>query len=283
MAGRDGLQHVKAGVGELIADGLRHLAVRVLRDPALGPGNGVGEALHHVGMRGHITLAGEIGSIGDLAGGFADGTQDVAVTGPLHLGGGGLKQRHIVPLTTGEGTGHHVELHGGVHHRVHLRHHAVLLHDVLQRHLRHTALAAADDRGAPQVLPGEAAAGAAHQERTVPLGELGKDHGVVVLALIVDIDAALRPRQTDVGAAGHHGGHDLIRPAAVGQLHVQPLVGEEAQAHGHVLRRVEHGVCHLVEPHRGGTAAAAAGEQHRKQQGGDAEKCQQFLHDRTPQ
>ena len=31
------------------------------------------------------------------------------------------------------------------------------------------------------------------------------------------------------------------------------------------------------------SAAAAAGEQHRQQQGGEAEKCQQFLHARTPQ
>ena len=50
-------------------------------------------------------------------------------------------------------------------------------------------------------------------------------HGYVVLALVVNVDAAFRPCQPDIGAAGHHGGHDLIRAAAVGQLDVQPLVG----------------------------------------------------------
>ena len=209
------------------------------------------------------------------------------MSGPLHLGGSGLKQRHIAPLPTGKGACHHVELHGGIHHRVHLRNDAVLLHHILQRHLRHAALAAADDRTAPQIVPREAAAGASHQKRAVPLGELGEDHRVIVLALIINVDAALRPCQADIGAAGHHGGHDLIRTAAVGQLHLQSLVGKKTLLHGHILRRIEYGVGHLVEPDGDGrgllSAAAAAGEQHRQQQGGETEKCQQFLHARTPQ
>ena len=47
-------------------------------------------------------------------------------TGALHLCGGRLKEGHIVPLTAGKGSGHHVKLHRGVHRDIHARREAVL-------------------------------------------------------------------------------------------------------------------------------------------------------------
>ena len=293
MPGGNGLQGIQVRIRELVDDGLRHLPIRVVHDPLLRPRDGVGKALNDLRMRRHITLAGEIGGVGDLPGLLADGAEDIPMSGALYLRGGGLKQRHIVPLSAGEGPGHHVELHRGVHHRVLLGYDAVLLEDVFQRHLRHAALAPADDGLAPQIVPVEGLITAAHQERAVPLGQLGEDHRQIVLALRVDIDAALRPGQADVRAAGYHGGHHLVGAAAVAQLDVQPLVGEEPLAHSHVLRCVEHRVRHLAEPDRdifrlraGGIAGigprAAAGQQAERQQRGHTNADKLFFHARTP-
>ena len=72
------------------------------------------------------------------------------------------------------------------------------------------------------------------------------------------------------------------RPAAVGQLDLQPLVGKEAQAHGGVLGGVEHGVGHLVEPEGHGLGRFfSAGAQGEKQQG-EKQQGQYFLHAITP-
>ena len=241
----------------------------------------------------HIAAGGKVGGVGYLAGFLADGAEDIPVSGALHLGGGRLKQCHIIPLPAGERPRHHVELHGGVHHRVLLRLHAVVPHDVLQRHLRHAALASADDGLALQVRPVEVLVRPPHQERAVPLGQLGKDDRQIVLALPVDIDAALRPRQSDIRAAGDDGGHDLVGAAAVAQVDVQPLVGKEALAHGHILRRIEHRVRHLAEPDGDGlrrrvllrvrvSFRAAACQKRQRQQRGHTNADNTLFHTRTP-
>ena len=276
------LQEVDGGVGELVGNGFCHLAVSVLCDPALRLGDGVGEALNHIRMLRHIALAGEICRVGDLAALFAHRAEDVALACQLHLGGGGLKEGHIVAHTAGEGTGHHIELHGGIHHGIHVGDHAVLRHHILQRHLRHTALAAANDGLAPQIFPGKVLVGAAYEERAVPLGQLGEDDGIVSLALIVHVDAAFGPCQTDVGLTGHYGGHHLVGAATVGQFHRQPFFGKKALTHCHILRRVKHGVGDLVEPHHCVVILCAAAPQG-QQQTHRQQTANQFFQDCTPQ
>ena len=247
----------------------------MLRHPLLGPGNGIDKALDRLRVGVHIAAGSEIRGVRDLAALLADRAQNIPLSGLLHLRGGGLKQGHIVPVAAGKGPGHHVELHRGIHHGVPLGLHAVLPQHIFQRHLRHTAGPAADDGFAPDLIPGEGPQRPAHQERAVPLGQLGKDHGMVLLALIHHIDGGLR--------AGHHGGHDLIGAAAVGQLHVQPLLPEEALAHGHILRRVEHRVGDLAEPDGRQRPLPGAARQQQKQRQAQTPCNTNFFHALTPQ
>ena len=142
---------------------------------------------------------------------------------------------------------------------------AVAVHDIFQRHLRHTSCAAADDGFALQILPAEILIGAAHQERAVPFGELGKQHGIVLLALVIHIDAGFGPGQTDVRLTGHHGGHDLVGAAAVAQHHIQSLIGKEALADGHILRRIEHRMCDLRQAHGDQVLLLSAAAQQQRQ------------------
>ena len=282
MSGGDGLQLLQARVRKLIHNGLGHLSVRVLGHPFLGLGNGVYEPLGGVGIIFQPAEIGKVGGVGNLAALLADGGEHIALAGGLHLSGSGLKEGHIVPLAAGEGPGHHVELHGGIYRYVHSGGQAVLPQDIFQGHLRHAALAAADDSLAPEILPGEGTLCAAHQERAVPFGQLGNDLGVVGLALVIHIDAGLRPRQADVRLAGDHSSHDLVGPAAVGKLHLQALGRKESLAHGHILGRIKHRVGDLVEPHHCGVLLAA-GAQPRHDHQCSQQKCQQFFHSPFPQ
>ena len=106
---------------------------------------------------------------------------------------------------------------------------------------------------------------------------------MVLLALIHHVDGGLRPRQAHVRLAGHHGGHDLIGAAAVGQLHLQPLLAEEALAHGHILRRVEHRVSDLAQAHPGQLFFPGAARQQQKQRQAQTPCNTDFFHALTPQ
>ena len=114
----------------------------------------------------------------------------------------------------------------------------------------------------------------------------------------------------DVRAAGDHGGHDLIRAAAVGKLDLKPFLGEKALADRHVLRRVKHRMSHLAETHGDGLDGrvpigfpavfhrAAAGQKAEGQQQGQTDtqqtsscpyvevsldvQVEQLIHARTP-
>ena len=255
----------------------------MLRHPALSTGDGVGEALHRAGVGRQVAAVGEIGGVGDLAALLTDGAEDVSLARLLHLCGGGLEQRHIIPTAAGEGTGHHVELHRGVHGHVLTGGQSVLAQDVLQRHLRHAPGPAADDGAAPQVLPAEGAVAAAHQKRAVPPGQLGEDHRRILLALLGHVDAGLRPRQPYVRLTGHHGGHDLVGAAAVAQLHRQALISEEPLTDGHILRRIEYGVGDFAEPHRSGLLRLGAARHRRKHHTHRQQAGKYLLHDCTPQ
>lgn len=57
------------------------------------------------------------------------------------------------------------------------------------------------------------------------------------------------PGKADVHVAGKHRAHHFVRAAAVGKLHVQPLVREEALCQRHILRRIENGMRHLAHRH----------------------------------
>ena len=156
---------------------------------------------------------------------------------------------------------------------------------VLQRHLRHAALAAANDGLAPQVLPVEGLIGAAHEEGAVPACQLAKHHRIVVFALIINVDAAFRPGKADVALTRYHGGHHLVGSAAVGQLHRKAFLLKKTKLHGHILRRVKYGMGHFVETDRGQPFAAipgAAATQQRQQHQSGKHRCDDFFHAFTP-
>ena len=237
----------------------------MLHDPFLCAGDGIGEALHDVRVVLHVRLRGKVGRIRDLAALLPDGRKDVPLARLRDLGGRRLKERDKVAVSTGEGTGHHVELHGRVHGRIRAGDDTVLPHDVFERHLRHAARAAADDGLAAQQLPAEGHILAPDEKRPVALRELAEHDRVIVLALIVDIDARLRPGETDVRLPGEHRRHDLVGAAAVGQLDIQPFIGEKALLQRHVLRRVEHRMCHFAQADGGRLLLAAGAQNHQHQ------------------
>ena len=88
---------------------------------------------------------------------------------------------------------------------------------------------------------------------------------MIVLALIVDIDARLRPGETDVRLPGEHRRHDLVGAAAVGQLDIQPLIGEKPLLQRHVLRRVEHRMRHFTQADGGRLLLTAGAQNHQHQ------------------
>ena len=280
----DGGEDGQVAVWELGRNGGGNLLRCVLLHPRLAPGDGPGEALNDVGILFQVTGGGEVGGVGDLTALLADGAEDVTLPGQLHFGGGGLEEGGVVPGAAGKRPGHHVELHGGVHGDVYPRLQAVLPEDVLQGHLRHAAFAAAENRAAPEILPGEVSRLPAHQEGAIPLGELGEDDGSVLLLLVMNVDAGLRPGKAHVRLARQHGGHHLVGPAAVGKLNVQALLLKEALAQGHVLGGVEDGMGDLTEAQGHGCflrrGAAAAGGGCQNPQGG--ENCGSFSHSITP-
>ena len=79
--------------------------------------------------------------------------------------------------------------------------------------------------------------------------------------------------------AGKHRAHHFVRAAAVGKLHVQPLVREEALCQRHILRRIENGMRHLAHRHLlHFLCLAAAARQSRQRQTHTQEKRQTFFH-----
>ena len=266
MALAHGFQDFQIRVGELGLNGFGNLRRRVSQHPFLPTGNGAGHGFDDVRMFLHVTLVGKKGRIGNLAAFLADGSQNVPLALLDHLSGRGLEQGHIIAGAAGEGTRHHIELNGGVHHGVLMGNDAVLPHDVFQRHLRDAALAAAEDGGTFEIFPRKFFIGAAHQEGAVPLGQLGENLRRVLPALQMDVDAGFRPRQTNVRLARQDSGHDLVGAAAVGQLQLQAFFLEEAQFHGRVERGIEYRMGHLVDRYGGQVLfLAAAGQGAQKQ------------------
>lgn len=82
-------------------------------------------------------------------------------------------------------------------------------------------------------------------EGAVAGGELAHHLGVVLPALVVDVNRGFRAHQADVRLAREQGGHGLVGAAGVGQLDGQALLLEVALFHGDVLGGVEHRMGHL--------------------------------------
>ena len=227
--------------------------------------NGVCKALHHVRVLPDVRLRGEVGRIRDLAALLPDGREDIPLARLRDLGGRRLKERDKIAVTAGKRPGHHVELHRRIHVGIRAGDDAVLPHDVFERHLRHAARATADDGPAAQQLPRKRHILSSDEKRSVALRELAEHDRVIVLTLVVHVDARLRSGETDVRLPGDDGGHDLVGAAAVAQFDLQPLIREKALFQRHILRRVEHRVCHLAQAD-GGRLLRAAGAQGRRQQ-----------------
>ena len=142
---------------------------------------------------------------------------------------------------------HHVELHRGVHHCIHMGNDAVLFHHILQRHLRDTAFSAADDGFPPQVFPRERFISTTHQKCAITIGHLCKYQGCVLSAFQMDIDARLRTGKTDLDFSCEDRGHDLVGTTAVDQFNLQSFFCKKALTHGHILRCIEHRMGHFAD------------------------------------
>ena len=124
----------------------------------------------------------------------------------------------------------------------------MLADNIFQGHVGHPALSAGEDPGPPKLLPGKVRIRLpGHQEGAVPAGQLGKDLGVVLLPLIVDIDGSLRPGKADLHVVRENGGHHLVGPLAVGEFDLDACIVKEAQVDGGVLRGVKNRMGHLTE------------------------------------
>jgi len=259
-----GGEQLDAGIGEGGGHDFRHLPGGVRGHPLLPLIDGAGEAFDEIRVFLDIAFLGEIGGVGNFAALLADGGHDIALAFGLQHGGGGLEQGDVIPGAAGEGARHQGELDAVVQGDVLIRIHAVFADDVFERHIGHAALAAGQNGLAPDLIPGEGGVlFPAHQEGAVPLGHLGEDLGIVLLALVVHIDGGLGAGEADVDIPREDGGHDLIGPLAVGQLDVDALLAEKAQLDGRVLRGVEDGVGDLADGHLVARrfAAAASGQQ----------------------
>ena len=209
--------------------------------------NGVRKALNHVAVRLQIALGSEICRVRNLPALSADAGEDITLTVCLNLGRRRLKEGNIVAVAACESSCHHVKLDGRIHRGVLTRDHAVLPHDIFERHLRNAACPTADNRLAANLIPRKCSALSADQKGTVAFGHLRKNYRRIFLSLIQYIDACLRAAEADFRLAREHARHYLIRTAAVDELHLKPLFGEETLFQRHVLRRVKHRVRYLAE------------------------------------
>ena len=252
----------------------------MLRHPFLALVHSIGKALDHIRVFFDKALFGKIRGVGHLSRFLAHSRHDVALALGFHGGCRRLEHRHIVACAAQKRTRHVVELDAVVQQQVGRRVHAVFADGILKRHIRHAALAARQDVLARQLIPGKAGVlFAPHQKAAVAFRYLRKHLGVVLFTLVVYIDAGLRPRKADVHVAGKHRAHHFVRAAAVGKLHVQPLVREEALCQRHILRRIENGMRHLAHRHLlHFLCLAAAARQSRQHQTHTQEKRQTFFH-----
>ncbi len=105
---------------------------------------------------------------------------------------------------------------------------------------------------------------------------------MILPAFVEHIDAGLRSGQPHIGLPCQDGGHHLVGPAAVGELHVQTLLFEEAQLERGVHRRVKDRVGDLVEPHFCAGFPSAAGGKQAYRQNQTQNQCDAFFHTVTP-
>ena len=188
----------------------------MLLHPLLSAVDRARKALDQLRILFNKALFGEICRIRHAAARLADRCDDIAAPFRLEHGGRGLKQRDIVARAVGKRAGHEVELDAVVKRQVLFRVEPVLTQYVFQRHVRHAAAAPGQDMLALQLFPGKIRLRLApDEERPVALRHLREDLGVVLLALVVDVDRRLRPREADVDIVRQHRRHDLIRAAAV--------------------------------------------------------------------
>jgi len=142
-------QHRCVSVRKLRRYGLRGLSGGVLLYPLLALCNRVNKILHRFRILGYIVLGRKIRGIRNFAALTAYGGKYISLAGFDKFSGGWLEQRYVVALAAGEGPGHHVELHRGVHAGIPSGDDAVLPHDVFKSHLGHASGSAADDGFSP--------------------------------------------------------------------------------------------------------------------------------------
>ena len=87
-----------------------------------------------------------------------------------------------------------------------------------------------------QISPGKIAVGfPANQEVAGPLGQLGEVDGVIVGALLIDVDAGLGAHKADIGVSGDQGSHNLVGACPVDQLQVESFILKIPQFNGGIL------------------------------------------------
>ncbi len=127
--------------------------------------------------------------VGHFAAVRAHACHDIALAFAFHLGGRGLKQRHIVTAAPGKYAGHHVKLHAEIKRNVLSVKQALAVEHIFHSHCRHAALTSDYQRLSVhgriiKIRLGDAR----HQERAVALCELSEYLGVILAAFVVYVN-----------------------------------------------------------------------------------------------
>ncbi|MNV65602.1 hypothetical protein D3C71_1583080 [compost metagenome] len=214
--------------------------------------DGIGEFLHSVGVFRDVAFFGHKYRVGEFAAFLAEGGDDVAFSFLFNHSCLGLKQLDIISCSGGEGRGNIGEIHILDQIQILLGIDALLLKRKFTSHLRHAALALPEEGDPFERAPVEVRYRlAGNQEGPVRLGQLGKVDQRVIRPLVADIDSGFRSNQRHINLTGQKCCGDLIPTGDGLELHLQPLLLEEALGQSHILRRIKNGPGHLCQPHSG--------------------------------
>ncbi|CDN45680.1 hypothetical protein BN871_IK_00140 [Paenibacillus sp. P22] len=253
---------------EVGSDGIGDFLGAVLLDPGLRLLDRVRELLHRVLILLDVALLAHEDGIRQMAALHAERSDDLPLAFLLHHRSLRLEQLHVI-ARSGRICRRNVrkvdildqlEILVGVD--------AFFLEGEFARHLRHSALALAEEGGSLEIAPVEGGSRAGHEERSVGLRHLGKVDDGIVGALLIDINGRFGADESDVDGAGQQRGHRLVAARGRLQLDIKPFVLEEAFGQGDIFRSVEERARHFADTdlHRTAAFASAAGQRGRQQQ-----------------
>ena len=166
----------------------------------------------------------------------------------------------ITFLGTGESGGGRSEINTCINGQVCVGIDLIHLENVLKYHLRHAALAPAENVSTFYHIPVEVFDGSpAHEEISGALGQLRKVHRVVLGTLQVCIYGRFTSHKADVCLACEQCRHGLVCPIPGHEFEVDPLIRKISLLDGNIHWRVEDGMCDFVQRYFFGRAVGSGG------------------------